>query len=483
MLCFICSILLFTSCSKDSDLFDEYVIQNPETEPVENPGIDGDDGSDIEGEDESAKPPFNGDGVNLLRNGTFDNANEWTLRNGSTATGGVLTVIANGSIGSTTSNWSAEYSNIAETAFYNTRRYRLSFDARQTVGSGGMQIGQRYTVITDQEITGSFTNYSIEFNGATFDGNASGNDLTFGGQTVGDTFEIQNMVLEDIGASTDSAISGLPAQVTFFTDFETATYPYQQWGANGENPGEINQWEVDHGDPRTTDHPDSPLKLGRNGDRAIWLGSYNNDAKRNEFGKDRALSFKEHWVGVSINVQNRMPGSRILLQNRLLANGSSNTVNAISLRQAEDPNKLYFSLPIDVNSVDILPTNGAGSNTESVFFDYTKGEWIDVVIHYVGAFGADYQGPDTSEMSRRLGHEVRADGLIEIWVNGEKIVDHVGTTAYRYAKHGQEVTGVITPKIGAYWGGAFDPQGDIFYDNYKIWTGPGGSFEDLDPSK
>ncbi|RPG37294.1 MAG: hypothetical protein CBB72_002780 [Muricauda sp. TMED12] len=479
MLCFFCSILFFTSCSKDTDLFDEYVLQDPEKEPIENIDSDVTDG----GNQEDGSQQNNGDGTNLLLNGTFKSANEWTLRNGSSAKEGILTVIANGSIGSTRDNWSAEYSNIAETSFYNTRRYRLTFDARQTVGSGNLVIGQRFTRFYDDPIAGTFTNYSIEFNGATFNGNASGNDLTFGGDTVGDTFEFQNMVLEDIGASTDPINTGQPAQVTFFTDFEASTYPYEQWGADGESPREINQWEVDHGDPRTTDHPDSPLKSGRNGGRAIWLGSYNNEPKRNEFGKDRALSFKEHWVGVSINVQNRLPGSRILLQNRLLANGSSNTVNAISIRQAEDANKLYFSLPIDVNSVDTLPTSGAGSNTESVSFDYTQGEWVDIVIHYVGAFGADYQGPDTSEMSRILGHEVRADGLIEIWVNGEKIVDHVGTTAYRYAKHGQEVTGIITPKIGAYWGGAFDPQGDIFYDNYKIWNGPGGSFEDLDPSK
>ena len=100
-----------------------------------------------------------------------------------------------------------------------------------------------------------------------------------------------------------------------------------------------------------------------------------------------------------------------------------------------------------------------------------------------GAFGADYQGPNTSELARNLGFDPRSDGYIEIWVNGEKIVDHVGTTVYRYARPGQEITGVISPKIGPYWSSAFSPKGDVYYDNYSLWVGPDGSFEDVNPNR
>ncbi|MEM9862565.1 MAG: heparin lyase I family protein [Myxococcota bacterium] len=270
-----------------------------------------------------------------------------------------------------------------------------------------------------------------------------------------------------------------PPEITFYTNFET-----DQWGPDGEREPPGNFWEVDHGLPRTTDHPESPLRVGRGGSgRALWLGSYNNDSTRNEVGKDNALSFEEHWMGVSVNIQVPLDRSRIIIQNRLLADGSSRTVNAISLRQGSEPGRLYFSLPTDVDSVDTRPTNGAGSNTESVFFDYTEGEWIDIVLHYRGAFGADYDGPDTSRFERTVGFDPRSDGFIEIWVNGEQIVDHVGTTAYRYAREGEEVTGIITPKIGPYWSSGNDPLGDVFYDNYRLWVGPGGSYADLDPSR
>lgn len=481
LLCFICSILFFTSCSKDPDLFLDYVLLEPETEPIENAGSDENAEEEVNNEEEeegsdAKDTPFEGEGVNLLLNGTFENADEWELVNGSTATGGVLSIVTSGRIQGSRANWSAQYPDISIESYYITRRYRLTFTARRVSGDDIFRVGQRFWNIFDDYLTSDFKTYVVEYNG---EGNPGGNDLVFGGDGDGDVFEIKDVLLEDIGARIPKdGGSGLPSEITFHTDFET-----DQWGPNGQKEPEGNFWEVDHGLPRTTDHPDSPLKSGRNGGRALWLGDYNNDIKRNEVGKDNALSFREHWMAVSINVQNQLPETRILIQNRLIANGSSKTVNAISLRQAEDDGKLYFSLSTDVNSVDTRPANGAGSNTESVFFDYTKGEWIDIVIHYKGAFGADYNGPDTSEMSRKLGMDVRSDGFIEIWVNGEKIVDHVGTTAYRYARHGQEISGDITPKIGTYWGGAFDPQGDVYYDNYKIWMGPNGTFEDLDPSK
>ena len=475
LLSLICSILFFTSCSKDSDLFAESISQDSETETIEN--ADGADRS------ESTEPSSNGDGVNLLLNGTFENSDEWELLNGSTATGGVLTVIANGSIGSDFPNWSAQYPNISPQSFYETRRYRLTFTARQVSGNDILQVGQRFATVFEEQITRDFQTYIFEFNG---DENPAGNDLVFGGRGLADVFEIKDVILEDIGAlvlgdnaSSDEGRTSLPPQITFFTDFET-----DQWGESGEKEPAGNFWEVDHGAPRTTDHPDSPLKAGRNGTgRAIWLGAYNNDPTRNEVGKDDALSLREHWMGVSIYVQDKLNIARILIQNRLIANGSSKTVNAISLRQAEDPGKLYFSIPTDVNSVDTLPANGAGSNTESVFFDYNEGEWIDIVLHYKGAFGADYQGPNTSELARNLGFDPRSDGYIEIWVNGEKIVDHVGTTVYRYARPGQEITGVISPKIGPYWSSAFSPKGDVYYDNYSLWVGPDGSFEDVNPNR
>ena len=442
--------------------------------------------------------------TNLLLNGDFTNADEWTLRNGSTATGGTLTVVANGTIGGDTSNWSAEYFDIMPNQIYKVRRFRLTFDARQTVGSGALQIGERFGTIATQALTGSFASYQIEWNGSNSNGNATGHDLTFGGATSGDTFEIQNMVLEDIGISTVNAESGLPASVSFFTDFETGTYTYtDQWGANGSPPGESNQWEVDHGTPRTTDHASAAISVGRDGTgRAVWLGSYNGDGSRNELGRDNAVSWGEHWIGFSMYIDNPMLNSRIVFQERNLTDGGSNSVNPISIRENNNGTQLNISISQSVDFVDATntylaantPLNpdtgspvsswyGAGTGSTTYTYNYSTGQWYDFVIHYKGAFGANYTGPDTSAMARQLGYDPRSDGYVELWINGVKIVDHVGTTTYARERDGAYCIGEITPKIGPYWSSGGDLPADIYYDNFKVWNGPGGTFNDVDPSQ
>ena len=94
--------------------------------------------------------------------------------------------------------------------------------------------------IATPTITGTFETYTYDFDGSAV--NNAGNDLTFGGRTAGDTWEIQNMTLQDIGITSINAESGLPGAVYLYTDFETATYPYDQWGLQIIilNPKEIN---------------------------------------------------------------------------------------------------------------------------------------------------------------------------------------------------------------------------------------------------
>ncbi|MEZ2415471.1 heparin lyase I family protein [Muriicola sp. E247] len=491
--CFICSILFFTSCSKDSDLLLDTVLVDQEIESIDNPGSDGSDGTDgSTGQNGSdpANPTSRGDGVNLLPNGTFNDAEGWNLLNGSNATGGVLTVIANGSVTSSDENWSAVYTDVYPDRVYESRRYRLTFEARQIVGNGELQIGQRYNEIATPTIASTWTQYSFEWNGQVSGGGASGNDFNLGGREVGDTWEFRNMSLEDIGITTIDSEAGLPGATYLFTDFSSNTYSYEQWGPNGSAEPYRNQWEVDNGEPRTTDHPDSPLRAGRNGGRAIWLGSYNGNSSRNEFGKDGALSYGEWWLAFSIYIADPMEDDRIYFQARNLAPGGSSTVNPLSLRQGSTDTQLYWSICDDVTRVDQTSAtlggwNGAGTGTSKVFFDYNPGEWIDIVVHYKGGFGANYAGPDCTSLSRaHAGHDLRSDGFVEIWANGTKIVDHVGTTLYRYEKNGGEIRG-ITPKIGPYWSNSsgLGNGTDIYYDNIIMWNGPDGTYQDVDPSR
>ncbi|WP_421801758.1 hypothetical protein [Flagellimonas sp.] len=423
-------------------------------------------------------------GQNILSNGTFTNADGWTLLNGSTATGGTLTVVANGPLNFDTPNWVAQYENVLNNVYYETRKYRLTFDARQTSGIDNFQSSTGFATFFDQQITSSFVTYTVDF-----DGNVANhrNNLVFGGATSGDTFEVQNVTLEIIGDVTNPNVPGEPSQVIFFTDFEPGTYPYQQWGANGANPSELNQWEVDHGDPRTTATVGSPLTFGRDGTgTAIWLGAYNGDPTRDEVGRDELLPFGEQWIAFSVYPDENLPDTRLFFQVRCLAPGGTSTVNALSLRSRASTGEWYFSLADDVTRVDQTEAtlggwNGAGTGTSSVYFDYNFQQWNDIVIHYKGAFGAAYTGPDTSTLAETFGYDPRSDGFIEIWVNGVKIVDHVGTTLYRYERNGGEIRIGFTPKIGPYWSD-LTAQGEYYYDNFKVWAGPNGSYANVDPS-
>ena len=434
----------------------------------------------------------------VLINDTFDAQGDWVLINGSTISGGVLNLVANGSVGSSQDNWSARQDNILNEHYYQTRRFRFTFDARQTSGTGALQLGQRNNSAFEQVITSSWVTYTVEADGNVAN---SENDIAFGGRNIGDTFEIDNFTMEIIGDTSNPNVPGEPAQVTFYTDFEFSRYGYDQWGAVGSPPAELNQWEVDSGEPRTTDHVDSPLSSGREGTgSAFWLGDYNSptgfEFNRNEVGRDIALPFGEFWLGGSIFIQDSLPDARIIMQLRNLAPGGTSTVNAISLRQNTSTGQLYFSICDDVNFVDQTEVslgywNGAGTNTTSIPVDYNFRGWNDIAIHYKGAFGAAYTGPETSpspdletltSLNEMAGYDMRSDGFIEIWFNGVKVVDHVGTTLYRYEKGGGQIRWGLTPKIGAYWGTPNAAQGNIYYDNWKIWNGPNGTYADVDPS-
>ena len=441
--------------------------------------------------------------VTLIEDNFDSQDPKWVLINGSTISGGTLNVTANGSVGSNSANWSAGWNHILNTQTYRTRRYKFTLDIRQTSGTGNFQLGQDNHIAFEQAVTSSWSTYTFEVNGNAV--NAE-NDINMGGVDVGDTFEVDNFKMEIVGYTTDPNVPGQEGAVVIFNDFEPAgtTYSYEQVAPNGVNPPEINQLEVDNDDPRFTDHPSSPVTSGREGTgRALWLGDYNSptgsEYDRNEVtAKDELLPFDEWWLGISVYPQNNLQDSRLFFQIRNLAAGGTNTVNTLSFRHDTDTDRWYVSLADNPANVDQTEAtlggwNGAGTGTSSVFFDYNFRQWNDIVIHYKAGFGAGYSGPENgpqhptqlqtlSDLEDMFGYDPATDGFIEIWVDGTKIVDHTGTTIYRYERSGHQIRFGKTPKFGTYWGGSNTAQGDYYYDNYKVWLGSGGSYEVVDPS-
>jgi hypothetical protein len=131
-------------------------------------------------------------GAELVTNGYFDTDTDWIKQNGSTISGGVANVIANGSIGSTGLNRGVQQNNV----FVAGNLYEITFRARQTVGSGKFQIGNGFTILFDKVITSEFVTYSFRaFAGAI---NLQDHILAIGGRTVSDEFELTYISVKQV---------------------------------------------------------------------------------------------------------------------------------------------------------------------------------------------------------------------------------------------------------------------------------------------
>jgi hypothetical protein len=131
-------------------------------------------------------------GSDLVTNGDFATDIDWIKQNGSTISGGVGNVIANGDLGNTGANWSL-YQDVGMIV---GKSYKISFSARQTGGTGNLQVGQAYLKGFDQSITSSFANYSFFITPNNYGGNTG--RISIGGFVVGDIFEVDNVSVKEI---------------------------------------------------------------------------------------------------------------------------------------------------------------------------------------------------------------------------------------------------------------------------------------------
>ena len=195
----------------------------------------------------------------------------------------------------------------------------------------------------------------------------------------------------------------------------------------------------------------------RQGNSAIRL-SYENSSTRTELNTDAVLNWgMEYWIGLAMRVVEDVTTGRVALQMRQIP---TNSTNPITLRSAAN-GQIRIAHSTNPSNADATPVSGASWGANSTYFNRTIGEWIDIVIHYIG----HYQ-----------------NGTMEVWINGEKLVNiQNGTTLYRRDENGNILDGVIYLKIGPYWGNT-TPSGIYEYDRYRVWEGSGGSYEAVHPT-
>jgi hypothetical protein len=170
-------------------------------------------------------------GVELITNGDFATDSDWDKLNGSTISDGVGNVVANGNLSTTGANWGLTQDNV----FTPSTPYMIKFRARQTSGSGKFQVGYSYGYILNQVITSGFVDYSINFTT-----NASGwNNLVFGGETIGDTFEVDNVSVKeytsaDMDFTRETTATRSAYTVDVVTNGDFATGDLSGWSAHAD---------------------------------------------------------------------------------------------------------------------------------------------------------------------------------------------------------------------------------------------------------
>jgi hypothetical protein len=120
-------------------------------------------------------------GPELAINPSFDVGTGYFLNNGSSISGGNANVIAAGNISAGVANWSVWQNDIPVT---NTNLHRLTATVTRVSGTGDFVIGNRFTKIYDQPLTGTVS-IVVDFNPT-----VDNNDIIFGGDTVGNQFTI-----------------------------------------------------------------------------------------------------------------------------------------------------------------------------------------------------------------------------------------------------------------------------------------------------
>ena len=167
--------------------------------------------------------------TSILTNGGFDDATGWDLTTGGTIQNGYATITALGSITITGSNWNprgvANSINDLKEEIVDGLNYTLRFRARQTVGTGDLQVGIEYDPIFDGPVTADWEYYEVDFIAVPY---GTYSRFTMGGRTANDKFDIDDISLVRKNANADRYTAG-----AYLYANDDNTIPSGGYGQNG----------------------------------------------------------------------------------------------------------------------------------------------------------------------------------------------------------------------------------------------------------
>ncbi len=198
------------------------------------------------------------------------------------------------------------------------------------------------------------------------------------------------------------------------------------------------------------------------------------DNKRSEFtiktGQGTFDWGKEFWVGFSIKLIQHPTGFSIISQHHstphLLPGGGGSAdwscgAGPNSFIMLAKDNNFLIRTSTNPNNVNTVPPIGSASwGLQEVSRPYQLNQWYDFVLHY------KYTLDNT--------------GFIEVWLNGEKVVNKQNTpTVYKYDRCGEPRAARQYQKIGMYYGTG-NQGGEILYDAFRIGK-ENSSYDDVAP--
>jgi len=177
----------------------------------------------------------------------------------------------------------------------------------------------------------------------------------------------------------------------------------------------------------------------------------------------------EYWMGYSLRVVRPTGGFGIISDQHTTPHTAEGKVDwstpsgECSFLVKIKGDQLEIHTATDPAKVFVTPARSATSGTRFVSRPFVTSKWYDFVLHF------------------RLATD--ATGIMQVWLNGEKIVDvQGGPTVYAYDTSGRPKTPVSFQKLGMYYGaGKAGEGGEILYDAFRIWKGPGGSYAAVAP--
>ena len=209
----------------------------------------------------------------------------------------------------------------------------------------------------------------------------------------------------------------------------------------------------------------------REGNQSIHFLPDLNGGKRSELvlknGKGRFHWGEEYWSGFSINVQVPVKGYQIISQHHsspgVGADGEADwsvAAGGNSFTMKTTNGNFVFYTATNPDRVNQGPTGGGATRgSVSVTRPYTVNKWHDIVLHFRNA--------------------TDSTGIMEVWMDGQQVVNVRGPTVYRFDMAGRPKSPVQHQKIGMYHGTA-EPIGEILYDAFRI-GGADASYQDVAP--